>query len=628
MMTGLVGRTLGQYEIIEEVGHGGMADVYRAVQPSIGREVAVKVLPAHFLQDRTFLERFMREVKVIAQLQHPRILPVYDFGEQGGLPFIVMAYMPGGTLADRIHEAEGGLPLDAAAHYVGQIAEALDYAHGEGVIHRDFKPSNALLDKQDNIYLADFGIAKVTEATAQLTGSGIIGTPAYMAPEMTERGGVTSLIDVYALGVTLYQMLTAQLPFEADTPMGTALAHVTRPIPDARRLRPDLSDTVQAIIEKALAKDPIYRYPSAGEMAADLSAAAFPDIRSPAREAAVPTPPGVLAMDVAEVAAAGGVYETEAVKAQKPVPAALPARRRLPAWVWIGGAVAGVALLISVLALAGVFGGGAPAEEAPMETGASVAVEETEEVPGSEPEPRNADWSPVIQDFDGIEMALVPAGCFMMGSSEEEIDYALDLCETYSGGCVRTWFEREMPQHEVCFEEPFWIDVYEVTNAQYGSSGEWPGDNRPREEITWFEAADYCESRGARLPTEAEWEYAARGPDGLVFPWGNEFVAHNVVYYGNSGSQTASVGSRPGGVSWVGAHDLSGNVWEWVADWYGTYPSGAQVNPSGPDSGSVHVMRGGSWSALQGFNLRAADRSWDYPGYPINTLGFRCALSQ
>jgi len=187
-MTHLVGRTLGQYEIIGEIGHGGMADVYRAVQPSIGREVAIKVLPAHFLQDRTFLERFMREVKVIAQLQHPRILPVYDFGEQDGLPYIVMAYMPGGTLADRIREAPGGLPLDAVAHYVTQIAEALDYAHRRNIIHRDFKPSNVLLDDEENAYLADFGIAKVTEATAQLTGSGIVGTPAYMAPVCAQRG--------------------------------------------------------------------------------------------------------------------------------------------------------------------------------------------------------------------------------------------------------------------------------------------------------------------------------------------------------------------------------------------------------------------------------------------------------
>jgi len=270
-MTDLVGRTLGQYKILAEIGHGGMADVYRAIQTSIGREVAIKVMPAHFLQDRTFLERFTREVRVIAQLQHPRILPVYDFGEQDGMPYIVMAYMTGGTLADRIEESPGGLPLDAAAWYVGQIAEALDFAHSKGIIHRDFKPSNVLLDEANNVLLADFGIAKVTEATAQLTGSGIVGTPAYMAPEMARPGGVTPLVDVYALGVTLYQMLTGRIPFLAATPMGVLMAHAVEPIPDARQRRPDLSDSVQAIIERGMAKDPMDRYPTAGELAADLN---------------------------------------------------------------------------------------------------------------------------------------------------------------------------------------------------------------------------------------------------------------------------------------------------------------------------------------------------------------------
>ena len=272
-MPSLVGRKLGQYEILEEIGHGGMADVYRAVQSSMGREVALKVLPTHFLQDRTFLERFAREVRVISQLQHPHILPVYDFGEDDGLPYIVMAHIPGGALADRIEESSGGLPFQDVVRITDQVARALDYAHKQGIIHRDLKPSNILLDREGNAYLSDFGIAKVTEATAQLTGSGIVGTPAYMAPEMARRGGVTPLIDVYALGVTLYQMLTGQLPYEADTPMGTLMAHGLEPIPDARTRRADIPDGVQYVVEHAMAKDPKERYLTAVELAADLSVA-------------------------------------------------------------------------------------------------------------------------------------------------------------------------------------------------------------------------------------------------------------------------------------------------------------------------------------------------------------------
>ncbi|PJF27076.1 MAG: hypothetical protein CUN52_15015, partial [Phototrophicales bacterium] len=165
----------------------------------------------------------------------------------------------------------------------------------------------------------------------------------------------------------------------------------------------------------------------------------------------------------------------------------------------------------------------------------------------------NEQWTPVEQEFDGVVMVLVPKGCFMMGSDDGDSD--------------------EQPVHEQCFDEPFWIDKYEVTQAQFAQFGGrkanpnyFKGDDLPIERITWFEARDYCEQRrGGRLPTEREWEYAARGPKNLIYPWGNEFMANNVVYDGNSNSGTAPVGSREGGISWVGAMDMSGNVWEWVS---------------------------------------------------------------
>ncbi|HEX3053052.1 MAG TPA: SUMF1/EgtB/PvdO family nonheme iron enzyme [Aggregatilineaceae bacterium] len=224
---------------------------------------------------------------------------------------------------------------------------------------------------------------------------------------------------------------------------------------------------------------------------------------------------------------------------------------------------------------------------------------------------RNADWVPVTQTFDGVEMVLVPAGCFEMG------DY---------------W-----AQHRVCFEEPFWIDQTEVTNKQFavfnGQAAKisyFSGDDYPREQITWFEAHDFCESRKARLPTEAEWEYATRGPDGLFFPWGNEFDPSKVIGYRTFPDGTASVGSLPAGTSWVGALDMSGNVSEWVADWYDHYFGGivdSVVNPSGPLTGEYHVLHGGSWNDQNAGDFFAWNRDKRSPEISFSHWGFRCARS-
>lgn len=267
----LDGQTLGQYKIDRQVGQGGMATVYLATQGSIGRTVAIKVMPMHFMHDPNFLQRFEREVQVIAKLQHPRILPVYDYGQVNNRPYIVMAYMPGGTLADLMEK--GPIPLNDVVRMVDQIAEGLDHAHREGVTHRDFKPSNVLLDRANNAHLADFGIAKISESTVALTGSGVVGTPAYMAPEMASEGIVTNSVDIYALGVTLYQMLTGRYPFSGDTPLRVMMAHATEPVPDVLVARPDLPAPMAEVIRRSMAKDPVDRYATAGELADALRAA-------------------------------------------------------------------------------------------------------------------------------------------------------------------------------------------------------------------------------------------------------------------------------------------------------------------------------------------------------------------
>lgn len=219
-------------------------------------------------------------------------------------------------------------------------------------------------------------------------------------------------------------------------------------------------------------------------------------------------------------------------------------------------------------------------------------------------------------------MALVPIGCFMMGSENGDGD--------------------ARPVKQQCINQPFWIDKTEVTNRQYGSEGYFSGDNRPREGITWFEARDFCTSRGMRLPTELEWEYAARGPDNLIYPWGYDFNADNVVYEANA-DETVDVGSRPGGVSWIGALDMSGNVWEWVSTIFGidnndnynfsdegekrfSYPYNANDGreQDSDDRTFFRVERGGSWNDLDTI-VRAPNRNVNDPTNEGNRIGFRCA---
>src|SRR5688572_3819589 len=232
----------GRYEIKSELGRGGMATVYRAYDPSFDRQVAIKVLPREMLHDPQFRPRFERELKIVAALEHPSIVPVYDVGEEDGQPYFVMRYMAGGSLTEQIKKSN--FTLEETARIITRIAQGLVHAHKKGIIHRDLKPDNILFDDAGDPFISDFGVAKVTESTGNLTGSGIIGTPAYMSPEQVQGNDIDGRSDVYGLGVIVYQMLSGQQPYHADTPMGVAIKHITEPVPEIRKAVPSLSAEV------------------------------------------------------------------------------------------------------------------------------------------------------------------------------------------------------------------------------------------------------------------------------------------------------------------------------------------------------------------------------------------------
>ncbi len=271
-MTLTAGSNVGPYRIIEPVGRGGMASVFKAYEASLDRYVALKVLPPEFLHDPTFAERFRREAQTVARLEHPQIIPIfaYDIDAPSGTPWMAMRLISGGSLSQRIKR--GRLAPSESARILKDVADALDYAHGAGVIHRDVKPQNVLLDDAGRVYLADFGIAKMVEATAHMTQTGMItGTPQYMAPEQALGKSIDKSIDIYALGIVAYELFTGRVPFSADTPVAVLMKQASEPMP----LPPvsEVREEVTRAILRATAKDPAARWPSASAFARAISTA-------------------------------------------------------------------------------------------------------------------------------------------------------------------------------------------------------------------------------------------------------------------------------------------------------------------------------------------------------------------
>jgi hypothetical protein len=392
-------KKFGRYEIRGEIGRGGMATVYHAYDPRFEREVALKVLPREMLHDLQFRTRFEREAKTIAMLEHPAIVPVYDFGEEDGQPYFVMRYMTGGSLSDRMKK--GPMTVQEVAHLISQIAPALDDAHSKGIIHRDLKPGNILFDQFNEPYISDFGIAKLSASQANVTGSAIVGTPAYMSPEQAQGESIDGRSDIYGLGVILFELLTGQQPYHGDTPMSVVVKQITDPVPHILDVKADLPPDIEIIIERAMAKDRNERFQDVKSLANALNMVARGEslslgVAEPTMVAAAKT---VSSNKRPSQPLPGTVVSKREQVPQAPGPVQGPAapRRKIGLWVGLGAAVVFICLVL----VAGffLFKDKIPFLAAPIPTQTQAIVQPTQTVPAILPTATTGEVSlPVATD--------------------------------------------------------------------------------------------------------------------------------------------------------------------------------------------------------------------------------------
>lgn len=672
-----LGRELGGYHLLERIGVGSMAEVYKATQPSMGRTVAIKVLSSALSGDPEFVARFRQEARIVAALEHPHILPVIDFGEEKDTLYLVMRYVSGGTLHDLIRK--GPLNRTQVMRYLTQIGGALDYAHEQGVVHRDIKPKNVLLDRQGNPFLTDFGLAKfAAEQGITVSGVGLIGTPHYMSPEQGRGQPVDRRSDVYSLGVVLFEMLTGRIPFDADSAVGIVMKHISDPVPTLTDLNHDLPAGLNGVIQRALAKAPADRYASAHDLV-EAAARAYAGL-----PALADTPAPVLAP----------------VNLHIPTPPNRSPSISTPLRGWMA-----VFTLVAMMMGVGWWASINLAPVPPTRTATTSGVVELTTTPTrtpaiaatlASPTPRSTTPAPspvaasatapfaspeeIIWLQDAARLVPVPAGEFWLGALDKDTAAA----------------ENEKPAIALTLDG-FWIDKTEITVAQFATfvqatgyrtdaesgccggrfasaggivftgnsegfvgGANWrlpngPGapsaETQPRAavvQVSWNDAQAYCQWVGRRLPTEEEWDKAARGPDGQIYPWGDAFdpasdkTARTNFCDRNCGADwrdttfndgatrgAVAVGVYAPGGSPFGALEMSGNVQEWVDGLYSPLGYFAYLLPqptTTPTTDTVRAVRGGSWVDTAN-RVRAGARTGLTPDARTNYTGFRCAVS-
>ncbi len=644
-----------------------MGTVFLAEQIAVGnRPVALKVLNRRFLDDPQFLLRFREEAASTGRIRHPNVVTLYDSGQaDDGTPYIALEYLEGESLRQALRR-DGAFPLPDCAEILTQLARGLNAAHKLGIIHRDLKPDNIFLARDDEneliVKVLDFGIAKLRESTIHTKTGFAPGTAQYMSYEQAygmRSDELDARSDVYSLGVILYEMLTGSAPFQSPTSEGFVRMHLQEAPPPFRIFAPGLSvpAEVEAVVMKALTKNRDKRYPTALEFARDFARAAS----APKQEEAFGFAPTVLAPAVRVETPEHDRAEQERVAREK-----VEAERRKQERVAAEQAGREKAAAEQAARkkseqerLAREKAEAERPEKERVGAGVGAVREPPLHDPGAHPQPKKRSnvgiaslmvavvgvivvalswvyWpgptnppSPqpgapatgTVKDNprDGLKYVWIPPGTFMMG------------CSPGDNQC----FDNEKPAHQVKITIDFWIGQTAVTAGAYKRfaraterqmpgapdfNAGWANENMPIVDVTWNDAQAYCAWMGGRLPTEAEWEYAARGGS-TEARYGN---LDEIAWYDqNSGKQMHEVAQKR--ANGFGLYDMLGNVWEWVRDWFDQnyYQNSPAQDPTGPASGQFRVLRGGSWGNNPR-NVRVSNRVRNNPGDWNNGIGFRC----
>ena len=626
----MIGRIIGNYEVISQFGEGGMGELYLGRHTRLAREVIIKTIRTEDFSPKQIehlRERLEREAFVQSQLDHPHIVRVYDFIAAGDTTCMVMEYVPGRDLRKMIQRETGPIPAARAIHLFKQVLEAIDYAHTfvysdpsgqkhQGIIHRDLKPANILVTPEDVVKVTDFGIVKLKGVKGGTQIGFNPGTPEYMSPEQVLGRELDQRSDNYSLGIVFYEMLTGRVPFE-DSGSGTSdyairKGHIELPVPPPSQFYPAISPELEKILLTSLEKDPENRFQSARDLRTAIE-------------------------DYEQTGLTSGAFRQHLPSLPRHTVVSRTSQANNPSSV-------------------GTVGGGSVSN--PSRSSAAVAtVNEVAAAPARERDlnfgyhdktPKSKQRLQIMIGVSAVLLLMIAGLVWYMSGKTKVVEPPVNPPDIVPTGMVRIpggevtigrndGNDYEKPAHKVTLK-PFLIDETEVTNEGYkqfvdSTRSQPPNHWRngsygiaeatlPVVNVSWYDAKAYCESKGRRLPTEQEWEFAARGNEKRLYPYGDEWKP-NLSNAAEDGFRAPRpVKSYPDGQSPFGIYDMAGNVQEWTGSDFSAYP-GSPLTANDPNAGRK-VLRGGAFNALAKYQT-TTDRFFYSPTTKNDFTGFRCA---